>query len=357
MDINLDEENTLERLEALKRELINLDSLPIHADYRQICERYDVQLRVLAAESRERKEGRDHRRIHYNKTLAGEALESALQKLNWESQQDGMVRRRLKREKDEAIAPLSKAIADVDQKMRSLKQQYLSLTKAWQSHMQAVYLSEQANKASNLLIVYQDNDLIVVNKPAGLLSVPGRQQHLQDSVLSQLRSQKPKDSFIQAVHRLDQATSGLMVIATTASAHAALSQQFAKHQVHKRYQAILSRPVEKNSGTIDLPIWNDPEVHLKRVVDDRGKHSQTDFRVLTVGDRPSVEFIPHTGRTHQLRIHAAHPKGLNSPIVGDPLYGTASEKERLMLHATALEFVHPTTQKMLHLNSAAPFSA
>ena len=356
MDTALTEEHTLERLAALKRELTNLDSLPVRDDYKQICEQYDAQLQASAVESHGRKEKRDRLRIHYNKTLVGEALNSALQKLNWESQQDGMKRRRLKKERDKAIAPLSQSVEKADQKMRSLKQQYLSLAREWQSHMQAIYLAEQANKTSSLFIVYQDNDLIVVDKPAGLLSVPGRQQHLQDSVLSQLRSQRPKDSFIQPVHRLDQATSGLMVLAITASAHATLSQQFAKRQVHKRYQAILSRPIAKNSGTIILPIWNNPEIHLKRVIDERGKRSQTDFRVLAAGDRPSVEFTPHTGRTHQLRVHAAHHKGLSSPIVGDPLYGTASGKERLMLHATALEFVHPTTQKMLHLNSATPFS-
>ena len=356
-DIAKAETETLEQLGRIKQALIALNNMPERAVYKQICEQYNAQLRALTVEQHQQKAQRDQQRMYYRKTLSGQALESALQRLNQKSQQQGRVRQRLKQERDQAIAPLTQSIKQADREMRSLKKQYHSLSQTWQKHIQALYQKEQANNAPNLSIVYQDQHLIVVNKPAGLLSVPGRRHNLQDSVLSRLSSQRPAGEFLQTVHRLDQATSGLIVLATSAIVHATLSQQFATRQVHKRYQAILSQPVTKACGTIDLPIWNNLECRPKQVVDyQQGKPSRTDFRVIASGDRPHVEFTPHTGRTHQLRIHAAHPKGLNSYIVGDTLYGTASSKERLLLHATVLKFVHPATQQMLHLICPPPFN-
>ncbi len=224
-----------------------------------------------------------------------------------------------------------------------------------------------------LPIVYQDEHLIVVDKPAGLLSVPGRRYHLQDSVLGRLRHQLPNLSFLQAVHRLDRDTSGLLAIAASADIHRALSQQFAQRQVHKTYEAILSGPLsgpfsslrsspaEKAVGTVELPLRAHPEARPKQIVDfQQGKLSRTEFRLLTSGEFPKVELVPHTGRTHQLRMHAAHPKGLNAPILGDVLYsgGPKSKRpksERLHLHATELAFVHPVTKAPLCFKSLAPF--
>lgn len=224
-----------------------------------------------------------------------------------------------------------------------------------------------------LPIVYQDEHLIVVDKPAGLLSVPGRRYHLQDSVLGRLRHQLPNPSFLRAVHRLDRDTSGLLVIAASADIHRALSQQFAQRQVHKTYEAILSGPfsdrfsrsrsgpAEMAVGTVELPLRAHPEANPKQIVDfQQGKPSRTDFRLLTSGDFPKVELVPHTGRTHQLRAHAAHPKGLNAPILGDVLYSTGANRagpksERLHLHATGLAFVHPVTNASLCFKSLSPF--
>ena len=211
-----------------------------------------------------------------------------------------------------------------------------------------------------LSILYQDEHLIVVDKPAGMLSVPGRRYALQDSVLSRLRYQLPDCLFLAAVHRLDQATSGILAIAASPQSHQALSQHFAQRQVHKTYEAILSKPIRSVSGTIALPIWGDPKTRPRQTVDaQRGKPSRTEFKVILDSERPRIQFVPQTGRTHQLRVHAAHANGLNSPILGDRLYSDRKPneqiKERLHLHATSLEFQHPVTGTPLRFNSAAPF--
>ena len=203
-----------------------------------------------------------------------------------------------------------------------------------------------------LNIVYQDEMLMVVDKPAGLLTEPGRRYHLQDSMLSRLRYQFPRQAFLRAVHRLDQSTSGLLVVAATADAQAKLSLQFAQRQVVKTYEAILSKPVDTTEGMIELPLYADPTQRPKQIVDAlKGKPSKTAFRVVKAGRYPCVEFQPITGRTHQLRVHAAHFDGLNAPILGDALYGACEAQPRLYLHAAALEFIHPVSQSVLMLRS------
>ncbi|MEM1238481.1 MAG: RluA family pseudouridine synthase, partial [Cyanobacteria bacterium P01_H01_bin.26] len=210
--------------------------------------------------------------------------------------------------------------------------------------------------AAPLTILHQDEALIVVDKPAGLLSVPGRRYHLQDSVLSRLRYQLPEYSFLQAVHRLDRDTSGVLVLATSPSVHGALGRQFAQHQVRKTYEAILTRPVTRATGTVELPLWSNPDERPRQSVDTAyGKPSITKFQVLQAGSYPRIRFVPCTGRTHQLRVHAAHAQGLNSPILGDSLYGQPNPTERLYLHATSLQLIHPVTQKCLTFTSQTPF--
>lgn len=207
-----------------------------------------------------------------------------------------------------------------------------------------------------LPILYQDEALIVVDKPTGLLSVPGRTSRLQDSVLSRLRCQLQDGSFLKAVHRLDKGTSGLLILATSPEAHRVLGQQFAQRQVKKTYAAILSRPVTMTAGAIDLPLWRNPADRPKQSVDwQRGKSSLTEFQITDPGETPRVRFTPHTGRTHQLRVHAAHPQGLNAPILGDTLYSPDTTGDRLYLHATTLQFRHPITQIALSLISPVPF--
>ncbi|MBT9315425.1 RluA family pseudouridine synthase [Leptothoe spongobia] len=356
-EIELIESLTLTRLAQLKDELIALKELPVRGVYQQRAQRYAFELEQMSVCHRQRKQGRDRRRNHYHNTLQGEALTTALESLKRESQQDSIEHRHLKQKRAQELAPFAESIAQTDQRIQKLKQQYHTLSQQWQMQMQTAYAARQTGSdTTSLPILYQDEVLLVVDKPAGLLSVPGRRYHQQDSVLSRLRCQRPNDAFLQVVHRLDQATSGILVLALCAGAHRTLGQQFSQREVRKTYTAILSRPIAMESGTIDLPLWGNPDERPKQSVNRvYGKSSVTHFQVLQPGKHPRVEFMPHTGRTHQLRVHAAYPQGLNSPILGDSLYGQANQTERLQLHATSLQFMHPVTQKQMHFTSEPQF--
>ncbi|MBE7380242.1 MAG: RluA family pseudouridine synthase [Leptolyngbya sp. SIO1E4] len=443
--VALAEAQTLEQLNQLKAALIALQTLPERAEQARLAQIYADRWQVLTDTHRLRKQERDRLRQTYDATLIGAERAMALEKLVAQSQQDGMARRRLKRERDAVLEPLQVAIAAADQQIRELKRQRKALSRQLQAQMHAVYsltnfagvstplqdlmptglptgtgdcaapkllhyaatqqltplaLAEfwwgpsSGDKHSGqfygacaercqpimgfllsglpappaptvtlskpLPILYQDEVLLVVNKPTGLLSVPGRTSQLQDSVLSRLRCQLTDYPFLKAVHRLDKGTSGLFVLAATPEAHRTLSRQFAQRQVQKTYEAILTQPVSASAGVIDLPLWRNPADRPKQSVDwQRGKPSLTEFSVLEPGEMPRVRFTPHTGRTHQLRVHAAHPQGLNAPILGDSLYGAKDEAEphtcRLHLHATAIQLTHPTTQVPLAFSSPTPF--
>ncbi len=206
-------------------------------------------------------------------------------------------------------------------------------------------------------LLYVDEDVIVVDKPAGLLSVPGRGPEMQDCVVRQVQDYFPDIIDQPAVHRLDMDTSGLMVLARIRRAHANLSEQFARRQVKKRYNAILEGVVAEEAGEIELAFRLDPDNRPHQVYDpEQGKLGITRwFKLAVHNGRTRVEFIPLTGRTHQLRLHAAHELGLNCPIVGDRLYGRRKPGERMLLHAQYLQFFHPTTEKRLVFRSAVPF--
>ena len=210
-----------------------------------------------------------------------------------------------------------------------------------------------------LPLLYEDADLLVVDKPPGLLSVPGRTGDHQDSVLSRLRCIHPLGDRLQAVHRLDQATSGVLLLAKSQDSLRHLQRQFQTRQVQKRYLARLTQAPAAPQGTIALPLWADPHQRPRQwVCGERGKPSLTHYHVLsTGGGEVRVDFQPITGRTHQLRVHAAHPDGLNAPIVGDRLYGPpeAGAEARLYLHATTLTLNHPRTGNPLTLSSPVPF--
>lgn len=210
------------------------------------------------------------------------------------------------------------------------------------------------HNGDNLNIIYQDSDIIVVDKPAGMLSVPGKND--APSVLSLL--QRKMEDNIFPVHRLDMDTSGLMVFVRNKKAQRNLQRQFETHSIVKRYIALLERKPDSEHGTISLPLSPDMADRPRQMVDYRhGKQALTHYRLctspstpmrrqfLTVGDN-LVELSPLTGRTHQLRVHCAHPDGLASPIVGDRLYGTTNHP-RLCLHAEYLEFRHPTTGEIV----------
>lgn len=199
-----------------------------------------------------------------------------------------------------------------------------------------------------LKIVYEDQSIIVVDKPAGMLSVPGKD--CRKSVCSLLRERTGGCQELLMVHRLDMDTSGLLVVAKTAAAHKNLQRQFATHVTEKTYTALLEREVS-GEGVIELRLRPDTaDRPRQKVDDDNGKEAVTRYRSL---DGNRIELNPLTGRTHQLRVHCAHHRGLDNPIKGDRLYGCSGS--RLFLHATVLTFVHPDTGKRMTFRSLPDF--
>ncbi|MFT6902281.1 MAG: tRNA pseudouridine32 synthase/23S rRNA pseudouridine746 synthase [Colwellia sp.] len=205
----------------------------------------------------------------------------------------------------------------------------------------------------DLAIVYQDADMLVVNKPAEFLSVPGR--NIEDSVYSRIKSQFPQASGPIIVHRLDMSTSGLLIIALNKVAHKALQKQFIERSIEKRYVALVNGNVVAESGIIDLPLTLDFDDKPRQMVCyQHGKHALTTWRVLERKNNTTrLHLFPKTGRTHQLRVHCAHKMGLNMPIVGDDHYGLKAN--RLHLHAEYLSFCHPTNETKLEFEVAADF--
>lgn len=206
-------------------------------------------------------------------------------------------------------------------------------------------------------VVYEDKHIVVVDKPSGLLSVPGKGEANQDCVAARVKAVYPGCIDQPSVHRLDQDTSGLLLLALTESAHRNLSIQFMEKLVGKRYIALLDGLVEGESGVIDLKFRLDPDNRPYQVYDpDKGKQGITRWRKLGVEDgQARVEFMPLTGRTHQLRLHSAHEKGLGVPIAGDRLYGSGTAPGQLKLHASTLRFRHPATREPMEFRSVAPF--
>ncbi len=211
--------------------------------------------------------------------------------------------------------------------------------------------------AQMLPIIYEDKWLIAVNKPSGLLSVPGRYLENQDSVSSRLRNLLPDSLDLNAVHRLDLETSGILLLAQDKETSSLLKQQFEKLQVQKIYEAVLSGTIKIDAGTIELSLWGDPEnLPYQQVHSEYGKPSVTGFQVMArEGNCDRIEFLPLTGRTHQLRVHAADVRGLGIPILGDRLYGCRAAASRLHLHAREISFKHPQLGEWLHLQVATPF--
>jgi tRNA pseudouridine32 synthase/23S rRNA pseudouridine746 synthase len=211
-----------------------------------------------------------------------------------------------------------------------------------------------------LAVIYADDTLVVLNKPAGLLSVPGRGEDKQDCLSRRVTANYP-DALV--VHRLDMATSGLLVMARGPAAQRHLNDAFALHQVHKRYEAVVHGIMPFSDGgawqTIDLPIAVDwPNRPLRTINTAQGKPSQTRWQPLGAGPCPHttrVALKPITGRSHQLRVHL---QAIGHAILGDALYATpdvAALSERLLLHACQLELTHPVTQQPMRFFTPPPF--
>lgn len=208
-------------------------------------------------------------------------------------------------------------------------------------------------------ILWEDSHIVVIDKPCGMLSVDGKSG--VRSVEQWARERYPDISGPMIVHRLDQSTSGILLLAKDKATHKAMQEQFVTRTVSKQYTALLDGVVEPKSGRIDLCMKLDYDNRPRQMVAPDGKRSITEYRVVAVDDgRSRVAFYPLTGRTHQLRLHSAHPEGLNAPIVGDDIYGHEQHPDlgdghRLCLHASRLEFTHPHTQERIVIESEAEF--
>ena len=215
-------------------------------------------------------------------------------------------------------------------------------------------LLEDNHRTTVLDIIYEDDYLLIVNKPAGMLSVPGKET--ADSVYSRIRHLYPDATGPLVVHRLDMATSGLLLIAKTKEVHQNLQAQFSNRSIKKRYTALLEGIVSDEEGTIDLPLCLNPLDRPRQIVDkEHGNPAITRYRVLARTESQTlVTFYPLTGRTHQLRVHSAHSLGLHCPIKGDELYG--SKADRLYLHAEFLEFTHPVSKEKVTIEVKADFT-
>ena len=215
-------------------------------------------------------------------------------------------------------------------------------------------LLADSHRETKLDILYEDDYLLVINKPEGMLSVPGKGD--VDSVYQRLSILYPEATGPIIVHRLDMATSGLLLAAKTKEAHQNLQAQFKNRTIQKRYIALLEGEVPQDEGEIRLPLCPDPLDRPRQIVSEEfGKPALTRYRVLErTSGKTLIAFYPQTGRTHQLRVHAAHPLGLHCPILGDELYGRKAE--RLYLHAEYLAFTHPITSERIEIRAKIPFS-
>ncbi len=210
---------------------------------------------------------------------------------------------------------------------------------------------------SRLDIVHAAADFVVINKPSGFLSVPGKGPEKQDCVVSRVREAFPDAEGSITIHRLDMDTSGLIVLARTKKAQRFIASQFEHRTVTKQYIALIEGTPPAESGVIDFPIRPDIDNRPHQIFDPvHGRASTTNYRVLAhETDRTRILFTPITGRSHQIRVHAAFPQGLNTPILGDPLYGDPTSAPRLMLHAAQLSFIEPGTERRVTFDSPVPF--
>lgn len=202
-------------------------------------------------------------------------------------------------------------------------------------------------------IVYEDDAMLVINKPAEFLSVPGK--NIEDSVYLRVKQGYPRATGALIVHRLDMSTSGLMLIALSREAHKSLQKQFIKRTVKKRYVALLDGLTTADAGVIDLPLRVDLDDRPRQLVCyEHGRPARTRWEIVErKNNQTRVYFYPITGRTHQLRVHSAHLKGLHTPILGDDLYG--NKANRLHLHAEYIEFNHPVTKELMSFQLEAEF--
>ena len=208
-----------------------------------------------------------------------------------------------------------------------------------------------------LQIIHSEADFLVVNKPGGLLSVPGRGPDKQDCVVNRIKTLYPDCIQQPAVHRLDMYTSGIMLLALNETSHRNLSRQFAQRLVEKEYIAVLDGIVQGKKGLVDLKFRLDPDNRPYQIYDPKqGKRGISRWEKICDKEGEShIRFFPETGRTHQLRLHASHVLGLGIPIVGDFLYGNGQDGEKMFLHASKISFLHPVNGNRIQFVSTPDF--
>jgi len=213
------------------------------------------------------------------------------------------------------------------------------------------------SKPQTLQILHNDPAFLVVNKPGGLLAVPGRGPDKQDCVVNRIKELFSDTIQQPAVHRLDMYTSGIMLLAKNSSSHRNLSKQFEQRIVHKEYVAVLDGIVKEESGVIDLKFRLDTENRPHQIYDpEQGKQGISRWQKICDRDgKTYIHFFPLTGRTHQLRLHASHPLGLGIPIMGDSLYGNGHDGDKMFLHASKISFLHPVSNTRIQFISNADF--
>ena len=373
MNSTYNEQQLLQTIDRLKAEWLELYHAPQRECLTTLSKQWDKEWNQLQAEQRERKLNRDL--IRSTLSLEDKAQH---QQLTHQSQNDSLERRQFKARQHEALTDLTWIVTSYDERIQAIQQTRKSLSRQLLDLLQQVSLTPLSHPFT---ILYEDAQLLVIDKPAGLLSVPGRTSDRQDSVQRYLQqanyphtdhqnqsSKHQSSNFkITAIHRLDQDTSGILLLAKDPTTLQTLQQQFERRQVQKTYEAILEPNLNTTqicySGIIDLPLWGDPENRPYQQVNYIcGRQAITQFQILPNGDRTTstpgvrIQFTPLTGRSHQLRVHAASPSGLNNPILGDRLYGTQSGNQcsdRLYLHATSCVITHQG--QPLKIGSPAPF--
>ena len=214
-------------------------------------------------------------------------------------------------------------------------------------------LLKNVSENKELEIVFEDDAILVINKPAEFLSVPGKE--ISDSVYTRIKKKYPNATGPLIVHRLDMSTSGILLLSKTKEANKILQSQFIKRTIKKRYVALLDGIINKKEGEINLPLRVDLDDRPRQLVcDEHGKNAKTKWKIITqLDNKTRIHLFPITGRTHQLRVHVSHPLGLNTPIIGDDLYG--KKANRLHLHAEFIAFSHPTTHKEMSFTVEADF--
>ena len=331
MDEKTHEQKLIQTIDSLKTEWIELHHLPEREQLAMLSERWDSDWNQLQVQQRQRKLTRDLIRS----TLSFED-EFQHQQLTGQSQRDSLERQQFKHCRREALADLNAIVTAYDNRIQVIQKQRKVLSRELSDRLQRASLTPLNYPFT---ILHEDAQLLAIDKPAGLLSVPGRTSDRQDSVQRYLQQDSPWNRSshfkISAIHRLDQDTSGILLFAKDPATLQNLQQQFEHRQVQKTYEAILENNLNANqiysSGIIDLPLWGDPKNRPYQQINDvYGKQAITQFEVLTDVDRttnlPSgtrIQFTPLTGRSHQLRVHAAAPNGLNNPILGDRQIGRA----------------------------------